>query len=138
MEPITAGAIATLAFTKIFEKSIETFTEAALAKMDELRKKIWDKLRGNPKAETALLATEQGSKEDLNRVAAYLQIALHEEPQFAEEIEKLAREIEAGRKAEKGMTQNNYDSSTGYQIGTATGTNYFGGTHHNHPGENKI
>ncbi len=55
MEPIslTAGAIATLAFTKVFETSVEKFTEAAIAKMDILRKKIWDKLRGNIKAETA-------------------------------------------------------------------------------------
>ncbi|WP_322746330.1 hypothetical protein [Nostoc sp. LEGE 12450] len=35
MEPITASAIATLAFTKAFEKTIEKFTEAALVKMDQ-------------------------------------------------------------------------------------------------------
>ena len=34
MEPITASAIATLAFTKAFEKTIEKFTEAALVKID--------------------------------------------------------------------------------------------------------
>ena len=54
MEPLTAGAIATLAFTKACEKTIEKFTEAALLKMDALRKKIWEKLRGNPNAEKAL------------------------------------------------------------------------------------
>ncbi|MDZ8029460.1 MAG: tetratricopeptide repeat protein [Nostoc sp. DedQUE11] len=32
MQPITAGAIVTLAFTKAFEKTIEKFTEAALVK----------------------------------------------------------------------------------------------------------
>ncbi|MEH1903712.1 MAG: hypothetical protein V7L04_20450 [Nostoc sp.] len=53
MEAITAGAIATLAITKAFEKTIEKFTEAALVKMDELRKKIWGKLRGNLKASIA-------------------------------------------------------------------------------------
>jgi hypothetical protein len=113
IEPITAGAIATLAFTKVFEKTIETFTEAALHKMDELRKKIWDKLRGNPKAESAFVAAEQGSKADLNMVAAHLQIVLHEEPEFAEELEKLAREIEAGKKPKEDMTQNIYDNARG-------------------------
>ena len=56
--PLTASAIATLAFTKIFEKTLEKFTEAALAKMDELRKKIWDKLRGDSSAVSALAAVE--------------------------------------------------------------------------------
>ena len=51
MEPLTAGVIVTLAFTKAFETTIEKFTEAALVKMDELRQKIWNKLRGNPRAE---------------------------------------------------------------------------------------
>ena len=43
MEPITAGAIATLAFTKAFEKTIEKFTEATWNKIEALRKKIWQK-----------------------------------------------------------------------------------------------
>jgi hypothetical protein len=54
MEPLTASVIITLAFTKIFEKTIEKFTEAALTKMDELRQKIFNKFQGNVKVETAL------------------------------------------------------------------------------------
>ena len=53
MEPLTATAIATLALTKVFETSIEKFTEAAIAKINGLRKKIWDKFRGNVQAESA-------------------------------------------------------------------------------------
>ena len=96
MEPVslTAGTIATLAFTKVFETSIEKFTEAAIAKMNELRKKIWDKFRGNVKAESALTAAEKGSKPDLERVAAYLQVVMNEEPEFAKEVQSLARDIE--------------------------------------------
>lgn len=127
MEPITAGAIATLAFTKAFEKTIEKFTEAALGKMDELRKKIWGKLRGNPKAETALVAAENGSKPDVDRVAAYLQIILHEEPEFAKEVETLAREIEAGKIVDKSnMTQINQDNAKGWQTKVEGGTVYQG------------
>lgn len=90
---LTAGTIATLAFTKVFETSVEKFTEAAIAKMDVLRKKIWDKLRGNFKAESALTAAEKGSKSDLDRVAAYLQVVMDEEPEFAKEVQTLAKEI---------------------------------------------
>ncbi|MGH8000051.1 MAG: hypothetical protein ACREPR_11615 [Brasilonema sp.] len=93
MEPFTAGAIATLAFTKAFEKTIEKFTEAALVKMDELRKKIWDKLRGNPRAEKALTAVEQGSKADLDTVTAYLRVEMDKNEQFAQEVQTLARDI---------------------------------------------
>ncbi len=93
MEPLTAGAIATLAFTKAFEKTIEKFTEAALVKMDKLRKKIWDKLRGNIKAETALAAAEKGSKADLDTVTAYLRVEMDKDEQFAQEVQTLARDI---------------------------------------------
>jgi hypothetical protein len=94
MEPLTAGVIVTLAFTKVFETTIEKFTEAALAKMDRLRQRIWDKLQGNPKVQNAIAAVEQGSKADLERVAAYLQVEMNEDDNFAQEVETLAREIQ--------------------------------------------
>ena len=73
MEPLTTGAIATLAFTKAFEKTIEKFTEATWDKIEALRKKIWHKLGGNKEAEKVLTAAETGSKEDLDKVAQYLE-----------------------------------------------------------------
>lgn len=136
MELLTASAIATLAFTKIFEKTIEKFTEAALTKMDELRKKIWEKLRGDSRAETALAAVEQGNKAELKRVEIYLEDAMRFDPQFADEVQLLAQEINAGKLQDSSsMTQNNYDSSTGYQtrVETQSGTTNVGGTHtHNY------
>lgn len=95
MEPtsLTATAIATLAFTKFFETSVEKFTEATLSKIDHLRQKIWDKFRGNVKAETALNAAQNGSKPDLDRVVAYLQIALDEDEAFAKEVQTLSQQI---------------------------------------------
>jgi len=131
MEPLTAGVIVTLALTKVFETTIEKFTEAALARMEQLRQKIGDKLRGNPKAENALAAAEQGSKQDLERVAAYLQVVMNEEPDFAQEIQTIAREIEAGKLLDNSsMTQNNYHNSTGFQTKVDEGTAFVGGTHH--------
>lgn len=47
MEPATA--IANLAFTRDFENTIETVTEATLAKINDLRNKIRDKFRENHK-----------------------------------------------------------------------------------------
>jgi hypothetical protein len=55
---LTATAIATLAFTKFLEssagKAAERFTEAAIAKMDELRQQIWAKLRGRSRLDASL------------------------------------------------------------------------------------
>ena len=134
--PLSVSAIATLAFTKIFDKTLEKFTEPALTKMDELRKKIWDKLRGNSRAETALTAVEQGNESELKRVEIHLEDAMRSDPQFAEQVQLLAQEINAGKLQDNSsMTQNNYDSSTGYQtrVETERGTTNIGGTHtHNH------
>lgn len=95
MEPLTAGAIITLAFTKIFEKTINKFTEATLGKIDELRKRIWKKLGGNSRAESALAAVEQGNKAELKRLEIYLEDAMHSDPQFADEVQLLAQQIDA-------------------------------------------
>ena len=130
---MTAGAIASLAFAKIFETTIEKFTETALGKIDRLREKIWDKLRGNPKAESALAEVENGSKADLNKVIAYLQVVMTEEPEFAKELETLAREIEAEKVQDNStMTQINRDNSIGNQIKEVHGTTVFIGGKHEH------
>ncbi len=94
MEPITAATIATLAFTKAFEKTIEKFTEATWNKIDALRKKISQKLGGNKDAEKALTAAETASKEDLELVAQYLEREMEWDKNFAQEVETLAREIQ--------------------------------------------
>lgn len=142
MEPaitLTAAAIASIAFTKFLEggagKLGEKFTEAAIAKIEQLRQKIWDKLRGNPKAESALTAVEQGSKADLDRLAVYLQDAMEDDPQFAADVRLMAQEINLEQIQDNSqMTQNNYDNSTGYQTKTgADNTNFFGGTHYHGP-----
>ena len=117
MEPI---AIATLAFigTKVGETLVEKFTEAVLPKANALRQKIGDKLKGNPNAEIALKAAENGSKADLEAVAAYLNVAMLDDLNFAEEIKQLAEEIKAGKKNKQGSTnqttgdvRNNYKSN---------------------------
>ncbi|MEH1843252.1 MAG: hypothetical protein V7L20_32080 [Nostoc sp.] len=127
MEAITASAIATLVFNKAFETTIEKFTEAALVKIAELRKKIWEKLKGNSQAATAFVEADKGSKPDVDKVAAYLQRILRDEPEFAKEVQTLAREIQAGKIVDNSnMTQINHDNAKGWQTKVEGGTVYQG------------
>jgi hypothetical protein len=131
---LTAGAIAQLAFQKFIEsgagKLAEKFTEGAIAKMDKLREKIWARLRGRPGGQNALLAAEKGSKADLENVAAHLQLAMVEDPQFADEIRSLAQEIHAGKiQDNSSMHQYNSDNARGWQTKVEGGTAYVGEVH---------
>lgn len=136
MEPLSALTITTLAFisVKASETIIEKFTEAALTKANQLREKIWHKLKGRTEAEKALRAAEKGSPEDLKVVADYLKIAMLEDTEFRKEIEELAKEVEAGKKENPNtLTQTNQDNSTGYQTQiNQPQTSFVGGTHHHH------
>ncbi len=137
MEPLSALAIATLVFvsTKVSETVVEKFTSAALNKANQLREKIWSKLKHKPEALQALeAAKENNSEENLEAVADYLKIAMREDPGFKKEIEEIAKEIEAGKKDKPStFTQTTRDSSTGYQTQVNAQTSFVGGTHHHHP-----
>ena len=138
MEPVTtltAAAIADLAFRKFIESGAgelaKKFTEGAIVKMDALRQKIWDKMRGKPSAEAAITSIEQGSTAELDRLVAYIQVAMDDDPQFADDIRLMAQQINAGKiQDNSSMTQNNYDSSTGYQNKIEGGTGFVGGIHY--------
>jgi len=95
MEPVslTAAAIVTLVITKAIEKTVETVTGSTLEKLNLLRQKIWHKFQGKPKVQEAFTKAEQGSKEDLNLVAAYLQVEMDTDTQFGQEVQSLAKEI---------------------------------------------
>ncbi|MCY7324275.1 MAG: hypothetical protein LH660_21360 [Phormidesmis sp. CAN_BIN36] len=132
---MTAAVIAELAFRKFIESGAgelaKKFTEGAIVKMDALRQKIWDKMRGKPTAELAITSVEQGSKAELDRLIAYIQVAMDDDQQFADEIRLMAQQINAGKiQDNSSMTQNNYDSSTGYQTKIEGGTGFVGGTHY--------
>ena len=134
---LTASAIATLAFTKFLEgsagKVAEKFTEGAIARMDDLRQKIWVKLRGRPRVEAVkatVETTKQMTQTEVNQLAAYLQVAMDEDASFAREIQAIAHEITLMQiEDNSSMTQVNY-GGTNYQTKTgADNTNFFGGTH---------
>lgn len=136
MEALTVSLIAKLAFQKFLESGSEDlgkkFTQEALSKMDRLRKLIWDKLKGNPKPQEALNKVEQGSKPDLERVISYLQVAMDEDDLFAEQVQTLATEINAGKiQDNSSMTQINQDNAKGWQTKVEGGTAYIGEIHIN-------
>jgi hypothetical protein len=131
---LTASAIATMAFQEFVKSGAgdlaKRFTGEAIAKMDELRQKILAKLKGKPKAETAIAAVEQGSKTDLDRLAVYLQDEMEDDPQFADDVRILANEINAGKLIDNSsMTQNNYDNAKGWQTKVEGGVAYIGEIH---------
>lgn len=125
---LTAAVIVNLAFKKFVESGVgklaEKFTEAAITKMDELRRKIWKRLRGrSQKVDDALKNVEQGDSASLSTIAKNLDVVMDEDPDFAAEVQAIAQEINAGKLVDQSrMTQNNYDNATGYQIKVEGGT----------------
>ncbi|MGJ3248445.1 MAG: hypothetical protein ACFE0I_20480 [Elainellaceae cyanobacterium] len=101
--------------------------------MDTLRKRIWSKLQGKPRVENVKAAIEQNhniTPEQVNQIAAYLQVAMDEDPQFASDIRMLAQEINAGKLIDQSnMTQHNYDQAKGWQTKVEGGTAYIGEIH---------
>ncbi|NEP35248.1 MAG: hypothetical protein F6K10_35835 [Moorea sp. SIO2B7] len=99
--------------------------------MDNLRKMIWDKLRGNPKAEKAMMAVEQGSNQELDRLAVYVQDAMEDDQQFASEIKAIAKEIHAGKLQENiSMTQNNRNNTIKNQTQLQAEKSFVDGIHY--------
>ena len=141
MEPattLTAVAIANLAFQKFVEAGAgelaKKFTTDAIAQMDRLRQAIWAKMRGKPTAEAALTSIEQGSKAELDRLTAYLQVAMDDDPGFADEIRLMAQQINAGKiQDNSSMVQNISDNARGWQTKVEGGTAYIGEIHIQNP-----
>jgi hypothetical protein len=134
---LTASAIATLAFQKFIESGAselaKKLTEAGIGKMDLLRKKIWDKLRGkSEKVDEALVRVEQGDRTALDTISKYLDVAMEDHSDFAADIRAIAHEISVELEQfqdNSNMTQINY-GGTNYQTKTGgDNTNFFGGTH---------
>jgi hypothetical protein len=97
---LTVGAIAALAFTKFLETSAgeaaKNLTPAVLNKIDSLRQKIWNKLRGIPEVDELNTTVDSGNKvteQQIKLVTPHLETAMKADPGFAEEVRQLASEI---------------------------------------------
>ena len=138
VEPVTtiaASTISTLAFQKFIESGAgelaKQFTGAAISKMDELRQKIWDKLRGKSnKLDKALAQVENGDHEALVTITKNLDVVMDEDSDFAIEIQTIAQEINAGKLLDESrMTMNVSDQAKGWQTKVEGGTAYIGEVH---------
>ena len=132
---LTASAIAALAFQEFVKSGAgelaKKFTAEAISRMKQLRELIWQKLRGNLAAESALTKVlEHHSEEDIADVSTYLRAAMRKDPQFAAQIQAMAQEINAGKLIDQSnMTQNNYGNAKGWQTKVEGGTAYIGEIH---------
>ncbi len=131
---MTAAEIATLAFKKVLDTSAgeltKQFTQTAIAKMDELCKAIWQKLRGNPNAEKTLQEIEGGSESNLKQLVECLEEAMKNDSEFASQLQTLAQQINAGKLQDNSSTtQINRDNAKGWQTKVEGGTAYIGEIH---------
>jgi hypothetical protein len=134
MEPVstlTAAAIVELAFKKFIESSAEefakTFTEGAIAKMEMLRERIVEKLRGKPKAEQAVASLETGSKGAIDQLVPYLYVAMDDDAGFAQDIQRLAQDILILQRTE-GRNIQNIHGGQGFQVNDPTAPVIQGGS----------
>jgi hypothetical protein len=131
---ITASAIANLAFQEFIKSGsgelAKKFTTEAIAKMDELRKTILNKLRGkSPKVDEALSKAETG---DTTAITKYLDVIMEEDEKFAEQIKNIAHQINIGKiQDNSSMVQNNSDNARAWQTKVEGGTAYIGEIHIN-------
>jgi hypothetical protein len=132
---LTASAIATLAFQKFIESGAgelaKKFTEAAITKMDDLRQKVVEKLRGkSTRIDEALVKAEQGDRAALDTIVKNLDVLMDEHPDFATELTVLAHEINAGKLVDNSsMNQTNY-GGTNFQTKVEGGKVYQAETIH--------
>ena len=131
---LTTAIIIELAFKKFLETSAgelsKKFTVTAITKMDELRQMIWNRFTGDSRAETAINEIENGSTSEIPRLEVYLEDVMRDDPEFANQVQLLAEEINAGKLQDNSsIEQNNYDNSTGSinkVENVEGGTNYIG------------
>jgi hypothetical protein len=128
-DPITASAIATLAFQKFIKSSAgelaKKFTGEAIIKMEQLRELIWSRLTGkHPAADVALEQAKAGEQVGIDTVAALLSVEMLDEA-FAGQVKAIAHEINAGKILDQSsMFQNTAEGGKGgqYVISAGPGT----------------
>ena len=135
IETLTAAAIAKLAFDTIIQTGAGKLTEAALEK----GKQLWQKIRGKVKeegvTEAVLVEVEKNKSSQIleEKVVPFLQVAMLKDPQFAQEIQNIAQQINQEiREGSQDLIEQKYfethDSSV--VAGKIEGQEqYIGGTH---------
>lgn len=135
LEVLTAAKIAEIAFNAVIETGAGKLTEAAITK----GKQLWQKVRGKVKeegaTETALVELEQERSPEIleQQVVPFLQVAMLKNPQFAQEIQNIAQQInqEIQEGSKDNVTLRDFTAGgSAAVVGKAEGdTQFFGGSH---------
>ena len=135
IETLTAAAIAKLAFDGAIQAGAGKLTEAAIEKS----KQLWQKIRGKVKKEgvkeTTLVEVENQKSLDVleQQVVPFLQVAMLKDPQFAQDIQNIAQQInqEIHEGSKDNVTLRDFTArDNAAVVGKAEGENqFFGGSH---------
>ena len=108
MMTLTAAEIAKLAFSGAIQASAGALSQVAIERAKKLWQKIREKFQGNPIAEKALKDAEKERTPEFlaKQVIPLLDIFMQQDPQFAEEIQNIARQInqEVSTESQKNIT----------------------------------
>jgi hypothetical protein len=107
-DPLTASLLVTLAVQEFVKSGggdlAKRFTAEAIAKIPVLWGKIKSRLTGKSvKVNEALAKLEAGDSNAIETVTKNLDVILDEDPDFAEELRILAKEIQAGEISQIGL-----------------------------------
>ncbi|MDJ0716075.1 MAG: hypothetical protein QNJ54_17905 [Prochloraceae cyanobacterium] len=118
IETLTAAAIAKLVFDGVIQAGAGKLTEAGLEK----GKQLWQKMRGKVKeegvTEAVLVEVEKNKSSKIleEQIVPFLQVAMLKDPQFAQEIQNIAQqinlEIQQGSKDNIQVSAISHDKST--------------------------
>lgn len=98
-DPITysASAIATLAFQQAIDvaglKTGHPFEASAHQRLNMLRQKIMDQMKGDETIAVELIQAETGNLDAIETVGNALEMMMRESPEFAVALQQLANEI---------------------------------------------
>ena len=137
-DPLSAGALVTLAIQKFVESGAgelaKKFTTEAIVKISELWQQIKNKLQSKPTPIPEELAKlEAGDRSAIDTVSAMLSAEMVLDNEFANRLKLIAQTIQAGKiQDNSSMTQNNSDHAKGWQTKVEGGTAYIGEIHIQH------
>lgn len=138
-DPLTAASIATLIFTTAVGKLTETLTEDARKqlgqKLQALKQLLSNKFQG--RAKSALASANKGDDAAIGKVSSYLDIAMDEDDDFAQQVQTLAQDIQQLISIDQGQgqnIQNVFDGGKGTQVNHSTGPTITGDNNTIHVG----
>ena len=131
-DPLSAAAIATLIFTTAVGKLTEALTEDARKqlgqKLQALKQLLSNKFQG--RAKSALVSADKGDETSISKVSSYLDIAMDEDAEFAQQVQTLAQDIQQLISIDQGQGQNiqNVFGGEGNQVNSPDGPVVMGGS----------